>query len=326
MAITGPASYIPTANAFISHWTDVNVELGAAGPLKTKDGKGIADLTALRDDLEDFRDSVQDKLNGVEIAIGFVTNQKKALIARAGEFNRKVRGSLGGSPFERALPAAPQESDGAAVVLEALADIKSLWPRINAATIATFTPPLVLPDGYAVAAFLTDLAALKQSYETLADAEQELKLERERRNDAQDFAYPIMRDYRTALLGAFTPQHALVASLPRLSPEPGSTPDPVQLTGSFNSTTNEATFSFTASTNPKLAKYQLRHCVGTTYSSETEIVIVDIPAGTLTVTTSVGVAAPGDAAVYKLFVILDTDNESGSNAVAVTRPLVIGPP
>ena len=320
MAISGPASYIPTADAFISHWTDANATLGAAGPLKTKEGKAIADLIALRDDLEEFRDSVADKLNGVEIAIGFVTNQKKALVARAGEFNRKVRGSLGGSPFERALPAAPQESDGAAVVLEALADIKSLWPRINAATIPNFSPPLLMPDGYAVATFLTDLAALKQSYATLADAEQELKLERERRNDVQDLAYPIMRDYRTAVLGAFTPEHALVASLPRLTPEPGSTPDPVPLTGSFNETTNTVTFNWPASENPNLAKYQLRHCQGTTYSSETEIVIVDIPAGTLTATTSVGVTAPGDEAVYKLFVILDTDNEAGSNPVSIIRP------
>jgi len=228
---------------------------------------------------------------------------------------------LGGSPYERALPAAPQETDGAAVVLEALADIKSLWTRINAATIANFTPPLLLPDGYPLATFLTDLAALKQSYEDQDDAEQELKLERERRNDAQDLAYPIMRDYRTAVLGAFTPEHALVASLPRLSPEPGTTPDPVQLTGSRNPTTNAVTFNFTASTNPNLAKYQLRYCVGTTYSSETEIVIVDVPAGTLTVTTSVGVEDPGDEAVYKLFVILDTDNEAGSNPVPIIRPL-----
>jgi len=35
----------------------------------------------------------------------------------------------------------------------------------------------------------------------------------------------------------------------------------------------------------------------------------------------VGVEDPGDEAVYKMFVILDTDNEAGSNPVAITRPL-----
>jgi hypothetical protein len=321
MAITGPASYVPTANGFITHWTAANTALGAAGPLKTKDGKTVANLTTHRDTLEGFQDSVQDKLNGLEIAAGVVVSLKTALVARAGEFNRRVRGSLGNSPFARALPEAPQVTDGAASVLTALRDIKSLWPRINAATIPNFTPPLLMPDGYAVATFLTDLAALVQAYEDEEAAGQLLTLEREHRNDVQDLAYPIMRDYRTALLGSFAPEHALVASLPRLTPEPGATPDPVPLSGSYNSVAQEAVFTWPASTNPNLAKYQLRRCPGATYTTETEIVVQDIAAGTLTVSTSAGLLNPGDTASYRLYVILTTDNEAGSNTITILRPV-----
>ena len=52
------------------------------------------------------------------------------------------------------------------LILEPLDDLASLWAKINAATIPGFTGPLLLPDGYALATFLTDLAALKAAYAT----------------------------------------------------------------------------------------------------------------------------------------------------------------
>ena len=66
MPITGPASYVPTANQFISHWESSNLALGAGGPLVTEAGATIAILTGYRDQLDGFRDSVQDKLDAVE--------------------------------------------------------------------------------------------------------------------------------------------------------------------------------------------------------------------------------------------------------------------
>jgi len=321
MPITGPASYVPTANQFISHWEASNLALGAGGPLVTEAGATIAILTGYRDQLDGYRDSVQDKLNAVEIAAGTALLLKTALVARAGEFNRKVRGSLGNTPFARALPQAPQVTDGEASVLEALADIKSLWPRINAATIPGFTPPLLLLGGYPVATYVTDFVALKAAYEDGDDAETDLKLERERRNDVQDLAYPVMRDYRAAVLGSFAPTDALVASLPRLTPEPGATPDPVTLSGLYNQQLQAGSFSWTGSTNPRLLKYQLRFCAGATYSTETEIVVADVPPGTLSLLTISGVTTPGDIASYRLYVILDTENEAGSNTITLTRPV-----
>ena len=54
-------------------------------------------------------------------------------------------------------------------------------------------------------------------------ADQEVTLERERRNVAQVKARDILIDYRKAVLGTFDPLNALVACLPKLSPDSGST-------------------------------------------------------------------------------------------------------
>ena len=39
MPITGPASYVPTANQFISHWESSNLALGARWSEKNKPGQ-----------------------------------------------------------------------------------------------------------------------------------------------------------------------------------------------------------------------------------------------------------------------------------------------
>jgi hypothetical protein len=47
MPLTGPTSYVPTINGFISHWEEVNLLLGAGGPLVLPGGITIAILTRL---------------------------------------------------------------------------------------------------------------------------------------------------------------------------------------------------------------------------------------------------------------------------------------
>lgn len=49
--------------------------------------------------------------------------------------------------------------------------------------------------------------------------------------------------------------------------------------------------------------------------------VTSIPAGTLTHATDAGLTIPGSSAVFKVYVVLATGNEKGSNAVTVARPL-----
>ena len=321
MPIIGPSSYVTTINEFIPHWSDVNVILGAAGPLVLPGGRTIAVLTDYRDQLAGFAASIPDKINDVEIARGNVELQKTALIGRLNEFNRKVRGFLGHTAYVRALPDVPSLTHGSAKILEALDDAASLWAKINAATIPGFTGPLTLLDAYPIATFTTDLAALKLAYKTLQDAEQELQLERERRNDVQDLAYAVLLAYRPAVEASFPPTHALVESMPRLTPLPGSTPDAVTATVLWNVALSQAEIRFTQSTNANLAQYEVRRSLGPVYNDETATVVANIlPNQPREFFTNAGLVTSGDQASFKVFVITNTGNEAGSNAVTVTRP------
>ena len=321
MAITGPSSFVPTVNEFLAHWLQVNTFLGAGGPFVLSDGTTIIILTGYRDSLVTFGSSIQGKLNDVEIGRGNVDLKKAALLGRLGEFNRKVRGFLGHTAFVTALPDVPPGSSSMATVADSLDDMATLWVKINAATIPGFTGPLSLLGGYLVATFNTDLASLKTAATTWQNALQDVKLERERRNDLQDIVQPVLRDYRAAIEGTFAPTDALVESLPRLSPEPGSTPDAVTANIVWDALLLKAKITFTASDNPNLAYIEIRFCAGPDYSTDNETVIGNLtPAELREFLTDSGLTTAGSTASFKVFVILTTGNEKGSNTVTITRP------
>jgi hypothetical protein len=320
MAITGPNSYPPTIALFLTHWDAVNTELGAGGPLVLPGGMTRATLSGLRDDLVAFAASVQAELNDREVARGTIEISKAALLDRLSEFNRKVRGFLAHTPYATALPDVPSPSLGEGGITAPLDDMASLWATINGATIPGFTPPLLLLGGLALAAYNTNLAALKTAYSAYQTADQELRIERQRRNDVQDLAYAAMRGYRAAVQGTFAPTHALVESLPDLTPPPGSTPAAVTLSGSWNALALAADLTWSASTNPALSEYEIRMTPGPAYDPDADSVVGNVPPGTLAFSTSAGLAASGDKASFRVYVVLTTGNEAGSNTVTITRP------
>jgi hypothetical protein len=321
MPISGPASYVPTIDLFLPHWAEVNLALGGGGPLVLMSGGTLLILTGYRDSLAAFAFSIGDLLNDEQIARQDIELKKTALLARLGEFNRKVRGFLGQTPYVAALPAAPSIGSSPGVILESMDDVQSLWTKINAATIPGFTGPLTLVGSYNLATFTTDLVALKTAYTTSQAADQATAIERQRRNDLQELAYVVLRDYRAAVIGLFAEGDALVESLPRLSPEPGSTPNAVVATIVWDAVQQQAKITWTESTDPNLSHYVIRFCAGAEYSTETESTIDSVAASSpREFLTDAGLANPGDVASFKVYVVLTTDNEKGSNTVTITRP------
>ena len=321
MPISTIGSYVPTMNGFLTHWSAANVALGAGGPLVLPGPVAVADLTGLRDSLQAFALSIAGKLNDVEIGRQGMELSKLALLSRLAEFNRRVRGFLSHTAFVAALPLVPVASSGPGTILAALDDLVTLWGKINAATIPGFTGPLLLLNSYAVATFSTDLTGLKTAYITFQAADQEVTLERERRNGTQMTAYTALVDYRKAVLGTFDPLDALVASLPKLTPDPGSTPDAVTATGVWDVPTQQAKITFTASTEQNLDHYELRMSPGPIYSTENETVVASLaPTDPREFLTDAGLTSSDDVASFKVCVITTTGNEAGSNAVTVTRP------
>jgi hypothetical protein len=142
------------------------------------------------------------------------------------------------------------------------------------------------------------------------------------RNARQDRAYNLMKQYRMKVEALYAPDSSEVLTLPRLTPLPGHTPDPVDLTGAYDLVDARAELSWTASSDPELASYELRSTPGPDYAAEDEITVASIPSGgPLAYTSSAGFGQPGNAVSYKVYVRLTTGNEAGSDTVTVTRPL-----
>jgi hypothetical protein len=119
----------------------------------------------------------------------------------------------------------------------------------------------------------------------------------------------------------FAKTHALVESLPKLTPESGSTPDAVTVNGSYIVASLMAKLLWTLSTHANLLHYEIRFCAGPNYSTENETVIGTVlPGAALEFLTDAGLANPGNIASFKVYVITTTGNEKGSNTVVITRP------
>ena len=321
MPITGNASYIPTTNAILTHWTQVNAVLPALQPLILSSGVTRAALVTLRDGLQDLFDTVQDKLNDVEIASGTLVLKKQAMLVRLNEFNAVIEGYFGGSPIAGARPLAPSIGDSEEVFVEPLRDIKSLWAKVNAAVAPPgLALPLVLDGGLARADFVTALGQLTTAYEDLQTAEQNLKLERLLRDGKKDLIYEALKSYRLAVPARVPTNQALLNSLPDLTPQPGHTPHAVNASAVFVAP-NVSHVVYDASTDADLARYELRGNVGATFKAADAVVIASNQPGDARVfDTSFGLTQSGAKVSLEVYVILNTGNEAGSAAMLVTRP------
>ena len=78
--------------------------------------------------------------------------------------------------------------------------------------------------------------------------------------------------------------------------------------------------TLTALKNEHLDHYSVRTAPGPKYKAVDESVVAEV-AKTLThFSTNKGLVAPGATALFRVYVVLMTANEKGSNTVSVTRP------
>lgn len=321
MPITDLGSYVPTMDQFLAHWEDVNIQLGGTPATDLKLFGGYVRAMFLAD-----RDAIDSALTGL---IGFENTRelaaqkrdaaKSALLGKLQQWRGLLRALLPGSSYLSAAPLVPPFSSAESKFLAAFDDMANLWSKINAdATIAGFTPPLTI-GAYTLTMFQADLAALRMAYGAVTIAENDERIAREMRDALLPLARERMIQYRAGVEGLLGVNDPLTLSLPDLSPAPGSTPAPVVLGGSWDAALGLAMFQWTASLAATLSHYELRMSVGATYDTASATVVANIPAGTLTFSTAAGLVAPGDIASFKLFVVLTTANEAGSNTVTITR-------
>ena len=315
MALQGITTFIPTMTLFTAHWVNVNAAL--AEPMVLRDGSTLLSLTTLKAELDGALTEVENRLNDKEIARAEVELKKAALLDRAQEFGRKLRGKLlPGAPFLSAIPEMPLQSSAEGKFVKPMRDIVTLWAKVDDAE-----PILLLSGSYNLATFELELEALKTAYDILNTAIQDLSLSHKERNKMMAFARSMLGGYRLAVEGEFPPDSPLVESIPRLSPLPGHTPEPVILTATYDAVENQSVLTFTQSQDPTLREYELRAVPGPEYDAQDEHVIANIlPSAPREIRTAYSLDNPGMAASFRLYTILETDNEAASNTQTITRP------
>lgn len=328
MPISGASSYGPTLNQFLPHWEQVNTSLGAGGPLLLRNPNSPtpptlnrADLVTMRANLVLKHTDITDQINNVQLAAATLKMMKEALLLRGNQFNEAVRSGLAGTAYAEALPLLPSVSDGEEVFIEPMDDIATLWPKVNAAAgIPGFTPPLLLLGGYPVADFVTALGLLKTQYETVGKEDFLVSFKIKERNKMQELIYPVLKAYRLAVPTKFAANDPLMLTLPKLTPDPGSTPDPVLANGTWNAPTTQGKLTWDESTAPDLDEYEVRWSPGATYDSSLEVVLANIAkTAPREYFTTQGLLAIGDVSNFKIYVTTTTGNERGSNTVKITR-------
>jgi len=319
MAISSIASYLPTMQEFIAHWTDVNAAI-APTVLTLKGGYTLAMFTTDRAAIETAITGVETMDNARQIASADRDLKKASAKEKLGQYRSSVLGVLAGTPYANTLPKMPPFRANQGIFLKAVDDMANGWSRINSDVIPGFTPPLLLASGYALATFTTDVTALRAAFVTSTNAEDNSQQQRSVRNALLPPARARMVQYRQAVKGVLPPAHPLLATIPAISPPPGSTPAAVNASGVWNAGTLEADLTWTPSTNPNLDHYSVRTAPGPTYHAASESVVAEVASNLTEFSTNAGLVAPGATALFKVYVVLTTANEKGSNTVSVTRP------
>lgn len=305
---------------FINHWNHSNTELGASGPMRLQGGYAVADMIADYSALEAAITAESGADNDTSVTIAARDMKKNAIRSRLIQFRAIVGGRLYGSIYARSLPILPRYTIAESKYLAAFDEMANLWTQINIAPPAGFTGPLTLVDGYSLADYNAELAGLRAAYLAAKNAAQNRSLTLERRDAMLGPARARMLQYRRIVAGVLASGSSLLRAIPALSRPPGATPKPVRASGVWDETAGHAVLAWTPSNNPHLARYSIRHSSGTAYRVKGATVIGSVASGVTTFSTDVGLASPGSIALFRVYVVLATGHERGSNVVKVRRP------
>ena len=327
MSITGPSSYVPTMISFESHWQEANARLGVPHPylVRLSDGNTTmsqAQFGALRASLQSQQNTVQACLAQQQVARGNINLKKAGLLEQFALFASVLDGYFQNTEFYALRPAAPGFNDGQETFSRPLGEMMNLWAEINAGVApAGVTLPLTLGDGSSQGSFASALSSLQFAYAAENLKGTRVGLARARRNLIQQQAYEAMKMYREGARNGFRAFPELLETLPRLTPLPGHTPAPVNASAVFVAP-DESKVVYEASNDLQLQRYELRGTVGEHYDENDAVVLATHGRNDpREFVTTFGLTQPGAQVAFKVFVILNTDNEAGSAGLTVERPL-----
>jgi len=274
-----------------------------------------------RNELEAFGIRIEELILARDLARARNRELREVLHERLNQFNRTARAMLIGTVYAEALPKVPPITVGESRISLVFQELNILWKTLNTSAMAGEVPglngPLMLLGDYDQAGFEAGIGKLRASYERIMQQEQQLKLTRMRRNLVQDNVYATLRGYRATIQAQFPQEDPLVLTLPRLTPTPGSTPDPVAAVAVWDATIDQAVITWEASDNPNVEHYEVRYSPGDLDDSDAETLQATVaPDAPREFLTRKGLSKPGDAALFKVYVVLETGNERGSEVVS----------
>ena len=321
MPFSGPGTYIETMDEFIGHWTDVNLDQAPGALVMPGSGYTVANLNTDRDATFAKMDDLESIINVLEMHRTDRDNKELPLLDDMKQLTAYVRGQFPHTNLPGTIPSVPSLNASQGVWQKAMSDSGDLWDVVNTTPPAGFTPPLILPNTTTRAQFGTKVASLNTTLESFRQTLPLVDRTLFDRDEIYNRVAAELGKYRAAVLALYGEASPYFLSVPRLYPLPGHTPDPVSLTGFWDVSKDWAEFNWTASADPDIVAYVLRRSGSNPYSGATEQHVETLDAGTLTFTTDEGLLTPGGTMRFKIYVVLNTGNERGSNVVEITRPL-----
>lgn len=328
MPISGPTSYFATTQAFLNHWDDANAA-STTGPIsldKTQCGTAADvvrnDLVALLSSLETARDVIEGTAQDVSIFRSGAVAVRTWLLEQMNLFNQTMRADHGTSAYAQNLEAVPSPGAGREAFMKPMRATARLWAVVDNWRVLQGLSALALSSGVDQAAFFAKVAEGRTALDQIEEREQQVTIERAKRDMVQVKIYAILKVYRLKIPALFAEGSAILTSLPLLTPEPGSTPAAPGLSGGWNVGQNRAEFTGTASPTPAVTQHQLRGCPQAEFDEDLETVVATIEVGQpLTFQTTFGLTQAGATASFRLVAMTGDGHERGSAPVVVSRPV-----
>ena len=322
MALPIHADFLPLVDVMLAHWELAD---GAAGPggITVLGGVDRGQLGVWRGELAAVWVELVHHENSVEYGAELLRRLRVGALERMVQFNEVARLWWGGTDLGEAVPRAPSVTAALEKYLRPMRDALRLWERMDAGVAPTGVS-LPLKLGAAGDFGRVEMAGLVAEVlvarDLVEEGEFDLKLARARRDALEQRMWDTMVAYGRAVVARLGSGSNAAVTLPRLTPLPGHTPEPVGITGAWDEERGAARLEWEASGEESVESYSLRCCRGDVYDKKRERVVRAVPGNAERVAwVTEGLAGPGSVACFKVYVVLKTGNEKGSGAVVVRR-------
>ena len=323
MPLIGPTSYASTLQVFLLHWAQVDARLGVGSELVLPDGLTLAGAQMLHGTLLTQMTATRAAAVDLAVARGEGALGRAGLRGRLEQLTKLVRAYWAGEPWATLVPNLPYAAAAADKFLKPCREARRLWALLEAEPAPPGAPrPIFLDPGgaYGLADYEAEMAALAGRFEDIESALWTRAVAVARRDALLARIRAALMAYTRAVAGRLRAGDMLIEAMPPLWSPPGHTPEPVALQGAWDAAAGAARLTWEASADAMLSHYALYGCAGPEFDDEAAELVARVEKDApREVHHAALLPTPGAQAAFRLWVVLKTGNERGSEAVMVER-------